>query len=334
VKLNPLSSSSSLIRRSPQVAALGVLAFAVQIACSDAPAVPGPGFTAAGQTSTAGTTATAAGTGTVVPTAGSAGTFATTGGTFSTGGTGTAGDTTAAGTGGTGGDAAAGTATGGTGGTGVIVPTTPYCMGKTLSPLPYMVTDGFKQAGWDGTITQMKTGAQIVPAPAVDYCSQRVTGAVGDCSMWQWTPDPVTPAYSDVRWIRAFDAQFTHPNVCVADGAKYISFYARGAVGGEKITIGGCGIPTANEVPMVLTNKWAVYSVPLDGITYNTFDSGVENAFSWKAEPPSTQITFWIDNVQMRTDLPTIAGGGGTGGTGGSGGGGTGGGGTGGTGGT
>jgi hypothetical protein len=198
-------------------------------------------------------------------------------------------------------------------------------MGKPLTALPYITTDGFKQSGWDGAISELKTGAQIVPAPATDYCSQRVAGAVGDCSMWQWTPDPVTPAYAGVRWIRMWDPGYTHPQVCLAEGAKYITFYARGAVGGEKISVGGAGIPTPSEVAVVLTNQWAVYSAPLDGVTYNTYDSGLENAFSWKAEPPTSQITFWIDNIQIRKDLPTLGDGdgdgdGGAGGAGGAGG--------------
>jgi len=294
----------------PQAAALGCLAFALQVACSDAPVngSPTPPFTAAG-TNAGGTTANTAGTPAASGTFSASGTFGTAG-TFDSGGSATAG---------TGGAATAGTATAGTGGTVVVIPTTPYCMGKTPTPLPYMATDGFKQAGWDGAIAEIKTGEQIVPAPAVDYCTQRAPGAVGDCSMWQWTPDPTTPAYADVRWIRMFDAGYTHPQVCLADGAKYISFYARGAVGGEKITVGGAGIPVTSEVEVTLTDEWAVYSAPLDGVMYNTYDSGVENVFSWKAEPPSTQITFWIDNIQVRKDLPTIGGGGG-GGTGGSGG--------------
>lgn len=330
MKLITLTSSAHSFRRHmPQAAVLGCLAFALQVACSDAPVngTPTPPFTAAG-TNAGGTPVSMAGTPAASGSFSSSGSFGTAG-TFDTGG---AGGSATAGTGGT---ATAGTATAGTGGTAVVIPTTPYCMGKTLTPLPYMATDGFKQAGWDGAVAEIKTGAQIVPAPAVDYCTaQRVAGAVGDCSMWQWTPDPTTPAYADVRWTRMFDAGYTHPQVCLAEGAKYISFYARGAVGGEKITVGGAGIPTASEVEVTLTNKWAVYSAPLDGVTYNTYDSGVENVFSWKAEPPSLQITFWIDNIQIRKDLPTIgAGGGGTGGSGGSGGGSNGGGGNGGTGG-
>jgi hypothetical protein len=315
VKLNP-SSTQSFRRRAPQAAVLGCLAFALQVACSDAPVNGGPGpFTTSG-TNAGGTPANTAGTPAASGSFSASGSFGTAG-TFETGGT---GGSATAGTG-TGGATTAGTGTAGTGGTIVVIPTTPYCMGKTPTPLPYMATDGFKQAGWDGAVAEIKTGAQIIPAPAVDYCSQRAPGAVGDCSMWQWTPDATTPAYADVRWTRMFDAGYTHPQVCLAEGAKYISFYARGAVGGEKITVGGAGIPTASEVEVTLTNKWAVYSAPLDGVMYNTYDSGVENVFSWKAEPPSTQITFWIDNIQVRKDLPTIgAGGGGTGGTGGAGG--------------
>jgi len=294
----------------------------------------------AGTTSTAGSVATTAGTSSVVPTAGtsSGGTFASTGGTFSMAGTGVVtggtGGSDAAGTGGT--TTAAGTANGGTGG---VIVATPYCMGKTLEALPFPVNKGWQPSGWSA-------GPPLISAPmaadvTTDYCAagQRVGGAaaVSDCSRWRYTP-AVAPTAAWVIWSYVWDAQFTHPGVCLAEGAKAIAFCARGAAGGEAVAVGGAGV---TEIPITLTADWKAYSVPL-GAEYNGFDNGVPSGFDWKIDPVANQptVTFFIDKLQFVKDVPAdycgaSAGGGGSGGTGGggSGGGGTGGGGNGGTGG-
>jgi hypothetical protein len=308
-----------LRRHSIKLAVLGSLAFAAQVACSDDPAAPGTG--AAGSTSnggsnTAGTgtagTNTAAGTGT-----GGTGTAGTgTAGTFTTAGTETGGTAT----GGTGGTGTAGTATAGTGGS-VITPVDPFCKGKTLEALPYTVNTGFIPFIWGpdaAGIAEMKVGDQITPAPAADFCkTDRVPGSKGTCWMWQWTPADPTPTPSFVVYVRQFDANYTHPEVCLADGAKYVSFYARGQNGGEVVTVGSS---EAADVKITLTADWKVYSIPLDGVTYNSFGSGFEKGFSWKIEPPAVKSLFWIDNIQVVKTLPADPSGGGEGGAGGAGG--------------
>lgn len=317
-----MKPNTFLRRHSIKLAILGSLAFAAQVACSDdpAPGVGGVAGTTNGGSNTAGSGtagSNTAGSGTGGSgTAGSGTAGSNTAGTFTTAGTETGGTAT----GGTGGTGTAGTATAGTGGTGII-PVDPFCMGKTLTALPYNVTEGFKQSGWGGVIASTKTGAQIVPAPAVDYCGagKRVAGAVGDCSMWQWTPaaNATENDYSFVAWARMWDAQYTHPEVCLADGAKYISFYARGEVGGEKLKFGGS---EATDITVTLTAEWKLYSISLDGVTYNSFASGFEKGFAWTAAPPTAKITFWVDNIQVVKTLPADPSGGGEGGAGGAGG--------------
>lgn len=254
----------------------------------------------AGSTSAAGTPATAGtstggtfgepvgGTfGNPVGGGGMGGTTAGSGGAGGSGGSGTAGKSSGG---------SAGTATGGSGtaGTGGSPPTGPYCQGKTLSPLPYTVNEGFQPSGWQGDFAAI-SAANITP----DGCAQRSANPVGACSAWRYTPNAVTPAWAGVSWSKVWDAQYTHPPVCIANGATKVTFQAKGAVGGEQIIASAAG---AQEYPFTLTNNWQEYSVSLTGITYNSYAEGVASGFFWKVAPPTPAggaVTFFIDDIKF-----------------------------------
>ena len=172
MKLNT-SSTQTFRRRAPQALALGCLAFAVQIACSDAPTQGGPTTFPTSGTNAGGTPANTAGTPAASGSFTAAGTFGTAG-TFDTGGV---GGTATAGTGGT---STAGTATAGTGGTVVVIPTTPYCMGKTPATLPYKVETNYFPSGWSEGPPAISNPTDL----AVDAGTQRVAGDVGNCTKW------------------------------------------------------------------------------------------------------------------------------------------------------
>lgn len=300
-------------------ALLGAGAFAAQLACSDTPPQQNntPSF----------------GGNTVLPTGGTpgaSGTPSTSGGTFSTSGTGfgTAGDTVTAGTGGTGGDAtagtggSAGTATAGTGGTPPIVVVPPFCEGKTPTPLPFEVTTAFYESAWQGDFTQIAAvpAAEVTPDPCAT--ENRTAGAKGGCSRWRYTPAALGATWAAVSWVNMADANYTHDPVCLATGATRISFFARGKLGGEVISVGGGG---AIEVSITLTAEWKEYEVPLEGVTYTTPNGVQPNGFSWKVDPPAPPavapvVDFFIDNIHFVTTPLVGNEGGGEGGAGGAGG--------------
>jgi hypothetical protein len=261
------------------------------------------------------------GTGSVIPSGGSspgtsmagtpaaAGTFPTAGtfgqpvgGTFGAGGGGTGaggasggapgGGSGGAGTAGKSSGGTAGTASGGSGtaGTGGTPPAGPYCDGKAKEPLPYTSNLGFIPSGWQGDIPAISAD-NIQP----DGCAQRSANAVGTCSAWRYTPNAVTPAWSGVTWSRVWDANFTHEPVCLEAGATKVTFQAKGAAGGEQITVSAAG---AAEYPITLTNEWKEYEIPLTGVTYNSYAEGVVSGFFWKTGPGPT-VTFFIDDIQF-----------------------------------
>lgn len=303
MKLISLLSPAQLFsRRAPQVAVAGCLAFGVQIACSDT--VP---------PATNNTTFPMAGTNSGGSPAGTAGTPAASGSFSASGSFGTAGTDT----GGTGGTGTAGSGTAGAGGTVVVIPTTPFCMGKAPLPLPYKVESNYYPSGWS-------EGPPLISNPtdlAVKACKERVAGAVGDCTTWRYTPVVADPKAAWVIWEVPPAAPLTH--VCLAEGANSIAFCARGVKGGEKIQTGGAGVP---EAEITLAAEWKPFSVPLAGVVYNTLDNGVPTGFVWKIVPPAAgaAITeFFIDKIQIVKDAPTAdycAEGGGEGGEGGAGG--------------
>lgn len=299
------------IPSSLKLAAIGTFAFAAQFGCSDDPQ---PGTTFPPNNNTSGTGNNTAGTpgsgGTPFGTAGtSAGVSGSspfgTAGTPATAGAGGAG-TAGAATGGTGGAGTAGATTGGTGGTG-IVPQDPYCMGKTPDALPFQVTSAFYPSGWypDGKQIELP-GEGTSPALAIDACSagERAAGAVGACTAWRYKPN--TPAtWAAVGYVTSDGAGGMHAPVCLPTDATALTFLARGVKGGEKLSIGGLAVDP--EVIIELTTEWKRFAIPVTGVNYNSFESGVKSGFSWKVDPVENQpvVEFWVDDIQVvKGDLP------------------------------
>jgi len=317
VNPNTRSSLSRFLRhRGGYALALGGLAVSIQVACSDQPSNGSTYAPVAGTpATTAGTPATTAGTGgnTTAGTftmGGMAGTFTTGGGGAGAGGGGTGGDATA---GMSGGGMAAGMA--GTGGT--PEPPKPYCMGKTPETLPYKVNVGFQPSGWNqGAVDQALANDQIKD-PVNNDCmaGNRLAGAVGNCSTWRFTAK-LASGFAYVSWITQWDPQTKGPNVCMDPAAKAVSFAAKGGKGGETITVAaGNGM---QDKEITLTNKWEHYFVPLSGVDFNSFETGVNEGFEWKIVPTADApaIDFALDDIQWVKDLP-VDGAGGAGGAGG-----------------
>ena len=199
------------------------------------------------------------------------------GGAGGTGGTGGTGGAAGGGAGGTGGAAAGAAGTAGT---------ASYCEtpGANFGTLPYVATKSFIGSDYQPN----GGGNQIVPLPTActHYDAACGTGndnkgPCGQCTTWSYTPNPTSATYAGVGYVRKFDGNFTAPQICMPPNATAVTFYAKGAAGGEKVTFTAQG---AQEVPLTLTNAWAKYSIPLTPGSYNS-DTGVEQGFYWKVVP-------------------------------------------------
>lgn len=305
MKLNSLIAKP-LRLRGVQLVALGSIAFASQVACSDAAGPPAaPPFNG-----TSGSSSTA-GTGGTTSTAGTSATAGTgTGGTFGTAGTGTAGTGTAgtfgssgATTGGTGGSTA-GTDAGGTGGT--FEPPKPFCDTQAAVTLPYTVNKTYQLSQWSPlAVTQVKANNDIMPA--VTGCAMRPAGAVGDCSSWKYSSvyaEGAAPAPLWVQWVTQWDPNHKADPICMPATAKAVTFSAKGAAGGEKILVSAGDGQQAKEI--TLTTEWATYFVSVDGIAFNSFTEGVIEGFAWSLNPiaETPTMVFYLDNLQWVAEAP------------------------------
>ncbi len=329
-----MTITRSARNRALKLSALGAYAAIAAIAaCSSDPSAPVIGGHAGAPTAGA-SGAGAPGAG--APAAGAPGAGAPAGAGADAGGApGGGGDPTTGGAPGAGADAG-GAPGAGAGGAPIVIP--PFCDPTAMPvqprlPLPFTVNTAFIPSNYQNIGNALGN----VECPAGD----RAPGAIGQCRKWSYTmpQDPAAPpAYVGVGYVRKFDDNYTHPPVCIADGATNVNFYAKGAVGGEKITVTAQG---AAEVEVTLTTAWALYQIPLTGVLYNTDSttSGAELGFFWKIIPATAGAalpveTFSIDSIQWVGTTGTGgaggASGGGAAGTGGAGAGGLGGGGTGG----
>ncbi len=201
----------------------------------------------------------------------------------------------------------AGAATGGgSGGTGGNV-FTPYCDGKTKAAIPLTVTDQFVVSGY------YETSASEVTSPTA-MCPARADGAVGTCLTFKWTP--VTRTWIGVAFQNPAN-NWTGPGLCIADGAKKVTFKARGAAGGEVVSFGVVGQDLADQV---LTDAWQDFEINITGINYNAYNvaGGVNTGFSWTMERMAADTavkTIYIDDIRwVGESAPAEGGAGGMGG--------------------
>ena len=218
------------------------------------------------------------------------------GGAFGGGGTATGGGGTGgAGTSG-GGHGGAGSANGGggTGGGAGAPPVTPYCNDKTPVTLPLTLTTSFVPSFYYGDAVNEAQQKPNGTGPCA--AGARIAGAVGLCSGYRFTPNPAGTAMAGVSWSTMFDANYTHPPVCLPITDMAVTFAAKGSIGGEVVRF---GVADAQAKAYTLTSVWAEYSFSLVGVKYNSDEIGLQYGFRWEIYPPATQIDFYVDDLRI-----------------------------------
>jgi hypothetical protein len=175
--------------------------------------------------------------------------------------------------------------------------------------LPYPV-DGngttqprFFPYGYDGDFcaTQQAGTSGACPGHAL-------AGAVGQC--WSVTVTPRTTACTDggvvkgwtgVRWQYPANNWSTVGGLNICAATK-MTFWAKGALGGETISFYGGNTGTPYEAKLInqaLTTTWTQYTVPF--IAPGP-DSNVTQAFFWLANEPAlgSTLSFMIDDIQWQ----------------------------------
>jgi hypothetical protein len=201
----------------------------------------------------------------------------------------------------------------GTGGGGQPPPPPPadMAMPPAMPMLPFVVDTAFVSSGFmgDGATAGLVTMIPAKTGDSTDCGGMRSsTSAVGNCHSVQYAP----PASGGMGWAGVY-WQFpannwgTKPGANVPAGATKVTFKAKGAVGGEKVTFLAGGIITPGNAytdslkataTVTLTADWADYSIDLSGQSY----SQVLGGFGWTmaATDAATSGKFFVDAIEWQ----------------------------------
>jgi len=164
-----------------------------------------------------------------------------------------------------------------------------YCDTHPLAPAPFTVTDRFEDV-YVGSVN-----GQVTEHALPDVCDDPAeANAVGTCAEWTYKPAATNPTPSKLQW-RSDPATTTYAPTCLAPGMTRVTFAAKGAVGGEKLTFGAS---QATPQVITLTNAWAQYSISLAGVNYNSDSIGLQPAFFWQTDPANGKIRFAVDDIK------------------------------------
>jgi hypothetical protein len=179
--------------------------------------------------------------------------------------------------------------------------------------LPFFVSDQFIPSGFmnDPTGITLSAGANGGAA-----CPDRAPTQGGSCYVIRWSS--TGKPWAGVYWQYPANNWGTEPGLMVAPGATQVSFYAKGAAGGEIIQFktGGINDPIVTATgnygdtfavtgpTATLSTTWTQYTISLTGATY---PQGVLGAFVWVAAAVVTDagttnddLTFYVDDLQWQ----------------------------------
>jgi hypothetical protein len=230
------------------------------------------------------------------------------GGAGGTGGTGAAGGAAGGGGGGAGSTGKAGS--GGSGGGAQSPPD------MAMATLPFAVDSQFAPSGYmgDGAATGVVTMLPATMADSKDCNGDRSSAAaLGLCHTVTYAPlaATVTPAplgWAGVYWQYPANNWGTKAGFTIPPGATKVTFYAKGAAGGELIGFLAGGIINMGSAysdslsvkspTITLTTTWTQYSMDITGQTYTQVLGG----FAWTMAAPAAGGTskFYIDDIEWQ----------------------------------
>jgi hypothetical protein len=192
----------------------------------------------------------------------------------------------------------------GTGDAGADVATGPVA-------LPFTVSDEFQASGAMGDGPTNIMGVMI-SNDSTQCLQPRVTGALGDCYTFSWTPvflPKANSAWAGLYWQYPNGNWGEKDGLAIQPGASKVTFAAAGVNGGEQVEfiVGGINVTPSDaglshkdtfkaSKLVTLTKEWATYEVPIGSSdSYTTVLGG----FAWAITAGGTStFSFYVDNIQ------------------------------------
>jgi hypothetical protein len=161
----------------------------------------------------------------------------------------------------------------------------------------------------DGMTAGSVVMVPLAPTDPTDCSGDRSSPAIGTCYTFKYTPVTGGLGWAGVYWQYPSNNWGSMPGLDVAAGATKVTFWAKGAAGGEvlEVVAGGIG-QGATPAPMysdpmkadqkfTLTSSWAEYSLPLPSMNYSPVLGGLAWAMG-VASITTGSAGFKIDSMQ------------------------------------
>jgi hypothetical protein len=173
----------------------------------------------------------------------------------------------------------------------------------TPAPLPLVVDDFFSPRVWADT--EEGPYEHAASADEAQACEgNRAPNGRGLCYTLNIATFPSGKTRAGATWLYPANSWGYLPGFIVATGATKIHFKARGAKGGEKLSMKAGGISGnayadtyyVNPVTVTLTKTWQTFELSLVGQQYQ---DGVISAFSWRVDFAGTSapVKFYLDDI-------------------------------------
>ncbi len=201
--------------------------------------------------------------------------------------------------------AGAGT-TSGPGATAGAGGTTSGAGGSIAVTLPLTLSTVFTASGYmgDGATVGSVAMMPLKSTDPQDCGGDRSPAALGICYTVTYTPVPAGMGWGGVYWQYPANNWGAQAGLDIPAGATKVSVWAKGAAGGETLTLVAGGIQTSTmahqdtfkaDTTATLTTSWAQYTIMLPA-TYGPVLGG----FAWSASAPDggAAVQFSLDSLE------------------------------------
>lgn len=190
--------------------------------------------------------------------------------------------------------------------------------------LPFVVDSVYVTSGYFGDhsdVTMTPTSA----TDTKDCDGDPAPSTAGNCHIATYTPDPAsdTSHFAGIYWQYPANNFGAMPGFNIPAGATQVTFWAKGAAGGEQVAFFVGGLKAAGAAhgdawqapavtaggappPTTLTSTWASYTIDVRGQPYTPADGdGVLGGFAWVASynpeggAPSV-LKFYVDDIEWQ----------------------------------